>query len=206
MSKQLVIGVTGISRCGKNTFCDLLKAFLNAKGIKTETFSFAQQLRNETSDFLDENFGFNVWDSKDKEKFRPFLVWYANLKRQESKGQYFIDKLKHTLSLYKKEQVMLISDLRFKEFDYDELDFCKENGGVVVHISKYNIETANIQNDGPYIKAFDKPPNEFEAKNDPILKAASDYQIIWEDQGGKTENLLSHVTKFVDWLVEKKYI
>lgn len=204
-SKPLIIGVGGICRAGKNTFCDLLQKTLSEKGTKSIQLSFAQQLRNETSEFLDENFGLNVWDDTDKEKFRPFLVWYANLKRQSSRGLYFINKLRITMNLYK-ETVMLINDARFKEFEFDELDFVKENG-LVVHISKYKIVGYLEDNLGNPVKVFDDPPNEFEAKNDPIIKAAADYHVCWENVGKENlDKLQPHIDNFVTWLGKGRYI
>lgn len=200
MNKPLVIGVAGISRCGKNTFCDLLKKELEARDEEVCNLSFALSLREETESFLKNHFNFNVWLDTDKEKFRPFLIWFSNLKREQTNGRYFIDKLNQKLLPLKDSEIIFtISDLRFaKNFEYDELDFVKEYG-LVVHIRKYKMRESAI-------KIFDLPPNEFEAKNDPILKSAADYLIEWQDQDGKIENLKPHVDKFVDWLVENKYI
>lgn len=206
MQKSLLISCTGLASSGKNTFCDLLQKRLKENlNIDILQLSFAEQLRNDVGPFLKEKCDFDVWRNTDKDKFRPLLVWYGNLKRSQTFGKYFIDKVKVKFDIYKSEQSLLgkpgiatVSDLRFE----DELEYCKSEG-VVVHISKYKILSKNA----PNTKIFTSPPNEFEAKNDPILKQASDYQICWEHQ--ENENLLNlnnYVESFITWLIQNKYL
>lgn len=208
MNKPFIIGISGISRSGKNTFCDLVCKTLNEKYQKlTAQMSFAHQLRLETANFLSQRFSFDVWSDKDKSKFRPFLVWYANLKREESKGRYFIDKFKEKVKVFEgTNHIIFINDLRFKQFEYDELDYVKEHG-VLVHVSKYKI-TGHLQDDlGNPVKVFDDPPNEFEAKNDPIIKAAADYKLEWIDVGkDNLDKLQPYIDNFVSWLSEKGHL
>lgn len=207
--KPLVIGVSGISRSGKNTFCDMLRRSLKERHIEVCNLSFAHALREDVEDFLKNHFNFNVWLDVDKEKFRPFLVWYANLKRKNTNGQYFIDKLKEKLySLKDSEFIFTISDLRFapQNYRYDELNFCQQYGPIV-HIRKYKIDTELGNGLGDFIKVFDEPPNEFEAQNDPIIRSAADYNIEWLDLGKENlDKLQPHIDDFIDWLVKKEYI
>lgn len=206
MQKSLLISCTGFASSGKNTFCDLFqKQLKNKLGLETLQLSFAEQLRTDVSSFLKDKCFFDVWKETDKDQFRPLLVWYGNLKRSQTFGHYFIDKVKDKFDIYKKDQSLLnktsigaVSDLRFE----DELDFCKSEG-VVVHISKYKILSKNA----PYTKIFTTPPNEFEAKNDPILKRASDYQVCWEHQeGGDLSGLNVYAEDFLNWLIENKHL
>lgn len=201
MNKPLLISVSGISRSGKNTFCDLLETILLQKyNLKCKHLSFAKQLRKDTEFYLMREFGFDVWDNKDKEKFRPFLVWYANLKRQNSKGLYFIEKLSkeiENLTIFD-AQVLLLSDLRFAENEYDEVDFCRQNGPIL-HITKYSLDSVGR-------KVYDTPPNEFESSNDPKIKSMSDYQIEWSEVGrGNTRLLIPYVDGFIEWLKNANY-
>jgi hypothetical protein len=206
MQKPLLISCTGLASSGKNTFCDLIQKQLKDEfGTDVLQLSFAEQLRNDVGPFLQEKFDFDVWNNKDKDKFRPLLVWFGNLKRSQTFGRYFIDKVKDKFDIYKNAESLLgkrgiatISDLRFE----DELEYCKSEG-VVVHISKYKLPDP----ERPDIKWFDFPPNEFEAKNDPILKQASDYQVCWEHQeNGDLSSLNVYVEAFVKWLIQEKHL
>lgn len=212
MNKPLLISCSGLSRSGKNTFCDLVQVEIQKRfNLKCCQLSFAYQIRLDTQDFL-EKCGFDVWSSVNKELFRPVLTWYGKTRRYQSQGQFFINKVKNDLEIKRTGgyyKIFLLSDLRFKEFEYDELDFCKENG-IVVHLSKYKTISSTlihpITNEPATItsgKILDLPPNELEAKNDPILKQNTDYLIEWENQNGNTENLKPHIDKFVNWLSEK---
>lgn len=199
MQKPFIVGVTGTARSGKNTFCDLLQQeLLDRLKISSSQLSFAYTLRQELEDFT-RYCGYSIWREEDKEKLRPLMVWYAGLKREDSKGMYFIDNLKKQVErLSSVYNVFLINDARFAAYEYDEADYCKENG-ILVHISKYRLPDPERSD----IKWFDTPPNSTEAYNDPKIKAKSDYQISWKHQDGDVGKLTPHITKFVDWLEPK---
>ena len=197
--KPLLISASSYSRGGKNTFCSLVSAELKTRfNIDAYQLSFAHQLRVDTQDFL-KKCGFDVWSDEDKEMFRPVLIWYASLKRKETNGRYFLDKTKEWMERTKhRYDVFLLSDLRFKQnSEYDELDWCLSSGPVV-HISKYKLING--------LKHFDTPPNQLEATNDPIIKAAATFRIEWEDSDGDTTKLDSHIKTFVNWLDQNKYL
>lgn len=205
--QPLVISVSGLARSGKSTFCDLVSKELTSRfKLKCCQLSFATPIRVDTQDFL-ARCGFDVWSSVNKERFRPVLIWYASLKRKQTNGRYFIEKLKQDLEIKSaggQYNIFLISDLRFAEYSpNDEIDYCLDVGPVV-HISKYQLVPYNMIGDcvdySDLIRQFDIPPNEFEAKNDPLIKEKSNYRIEWEDQDRRTENLKHYITEFIDWL------
>ena len=209
MTPPLVISAAGFAKSGKSTFCDLVSRELE-KRFKFHCcpLSFATTLRVDTQDFL-EKCGFDVWKDVNKELFRPVLIWYASLKRTQTKGQYFIERLKRDFEIKAGGgyfNAFLISDLRFAEYSpNDEIDFCKQNG-VVVHISRYKLALGTgSEESNNLIKHFDLPPNEFEAKNDPLIKERADYRLEWKNENGRVENLSSHITHFIDWL-EQNYL
>ena len=42
---QVMIGITGVARCGKDTFYSVLKKYLAEKNIKCERLAFADNLK-----------------------------------------------------------------------------------------------------------------------------------------------------------------
>ena len=70
-------------------------------------------------------------------------------------------------------------------------DYVKENG-IAIHLTKYKL-------DDKFHKIYSQPPNELEARNDPLVREAADYQIVWEDSRGDINKLQPHIIKFVDW-------
>lgn len=175
---MFIIGLSGLAGCGKNTFANLLEerlkqdSYFNKVPIIQE--SFAAQLRMEMFKPVKEAFGIDVYTENrpEKEKIRDLMITWAAIRRKESNGLYFVNKLKDRISVYDKG-VCIITDLRFKEFNYDELDFIKDNG-VAIHIEKYK----------PSKSGFEKyffPSNKSEELNDPIIRSLSNYSLFWPD-------------------------
>ena len=191
----LLISVCGLARSGKNTFCDLARKELeNRFNFNCCQLSFAEQLKKDVQNFMD-FCNLSISDNIQKELFRPFLSWYGDLRRKQSNGLYFLDIVRKQFEqLGDQYDCFFIPDLRYKFFEYDELDWCQKNG-VVVHLSKYTIPNPSQ----PNIKLFDSPPNELEAKNDPILKNAANYLIEWEHSDGNTNKLQPYIVDFVDF-------
>lgn len=194
--KFKLIGVAGLAGAGKNTFSTLLIEKFKSHGISYVEKSFAFYLREELAPILRENFGFDVWtqDRKKKEIFRNFLVLWAEMRRKMTSGCYFIKKLKQDLDRFTTytPSYVIVTDTRFKEYPYDEVDFIKQNG-VLVHISAYKEKNGE--------REFITPPNASEAKNDPIVRGSADYMISWPIVGKDNTSLLDkHVDDFFIWL------
>ncbi len=176
-----LIGVSGTARSGKNTYAQFLSAYLlkNSKlPLNIKEFSLAGCLKEECKQLVQETHRLDVFSEKteDKNVFRQTLVDYAEQKRRDSKGTYFIDKLKSQIWLWYERKhfsprsIAIITDVRFKEFEYDELDFVKKHG-ILIHLSRLN-ENGILP-----------PANDKERQNDPIIKLFSDFKILWRDLG-----------------------
>lgn len=170
-----IIAASGLARSGKDTISDCLaeeitKMFPNLS-VKRE--SLGSFLKDEMAGFLMEKFGKDIYtlDGKEKEKFRPLLVAYGYAKRLDTQGKYFTDLLQRKMEV-ENADVYIISDLRYADNEADELFWLKNQGGKLVHIKRYNIESGK--------KKFIKAPNEDEKRNDPLLEAGADYNIVWE--------------------------
>lgn len=197
-----VIGVAGNFRTGKDLFCDLfLKEQANEKAYK---LSIGDTIKWDCAFFLTSYCKVeNPFEPVNKEAIRPFWAWYSNYKRKQSNGSYFLDILKSKISYLSNHGVyttFLIPDVRFKEFEYDEMDFVKENG-ILIFIDKYTIESG-----GTII--YSPPANQFEATNTPVLRQNCDYHLKWvdcEDNPQKIEKFcMPEVKKFSKWL-ENEY-
>ncbi len=178
------IGCTGFARAGKDLFCNILSKQLKEKfDMNSQVYSLAYELKVDCKNFILENLGLDVFstDSKEKSIFRPLLVEYAQIKRNQTNGRYWLEKLHKRITgdvkcdkLFDvKRDIVIISDIRFNEFPHDEIYWVKhELQGKLVHISQYTI------NNG--IKKFNSPPNYMEELNDPKIKPCADYCIEWE--------------------------
>lgn len=203
------IGVGGLARTGKNLFCDIAtKQLMDNYGLRAKTYALAYALKKECEPFVKEKLGLDVFSEKteDKNIFRPMLVWYADVKRKQTKGRHWLELLEKHIEIDtnlekdsgKPVDVVLISDIRFAEYGNDEVHWIKnELNGKLIHLSKY---TWGFPTDGRYIKVindktkkiYTEPPNITESTNDPKVKAFADCRIEWEDIGYQYNKLLEN--------------
>ena len=212
--RNKVIGISGIAGCGKDLFFSLL-----SKRMQCKRFALADELKLETKDILLTNYGIDplVCNRKDKEKIRPFLIFHGGLRREQTNGRYWVEKLTPKIKTYLESEngpagssFAVVTDVRYDEKDKDEVHWLKEEvGGVLLHLSRYEEVVDRIDPKGMVSSAriFPPAPNEKERLNDPRLKEKADYILAWPSISGPPKfvehSLLSHVDRFVLWL--KKY-
>ena len=173
-----IIGISGVGRAGKDSFYRFASDFLKEEGITCGRWAFADELKKDLDGFITEKFGFSAFteNTDEKNKIRPLLVEYGKIRRKESKGQYWLNKIRETLLAPEGPQVRFITDLRFAEFGGgDELGFVKSNGGKIVHVERYM--------DKDFYGSYHvvEPANSEEEKNDPMIRKAADVQFRWHD-------------------------
>jgi hypothetical protein len=170
INKGLLIGLSGVARCGKGTFATLLTELAEREGYKVSTFALADVLKAELEPFFN-TFGTTAYetDTARKALIRPVLVAYGHEKRVISKGRYLIDKIEPAVKRKLKQgHVVLITDIRFNTSETDEVAWIKSLNGKLIHLERIDVN-GNIVG----------PANEEEARNDPAVKAASDVQVVW---------------------------
>lgn len=172
-----MIGLAGVAGAGKDTLFRYLKEEFKTKNIEAKRYSIADMIRADLEEEIRNNYGIDCWSPSPEEKeiIRPRLVEYGLQKREISNGKYFTDKLTQTIEEDRKniENLLpIITDIRYAEYKDDELQWVKNNNGISIHISRISIEN------GLTIRP---PANEFEEKNDPILKEESDLRFTFWD-------------------------
>lgn len=204
MNLNKYIGVSGVARSGKNLFCDIATDLLDEHGIKSRTFSLAFYLKADCAQFLMEKVGVDVWSEKteDKNIFRPFLIWYGSLKRKQSGGRYWIEKLDADLKRSTAD-VNFISDIRFAAHANDEVSWIKhELGGTLIHLSKFHYEGDDR------IKIYTPPACEDELINEPHLKEQCHYEVDWEHTNSHVDEARKnpHLRKLVGEIIHRMSI
>ena len=183
-----IIAVSGVARVGKDTIADgLVSVLLDMNpSFKILRTSFANQLKSEAADFIQDKFNIDVFsaEGKDKEVIRPILVGVGQARRAQTQGRHWINLVEKEIQ-FERPDITIISDLRFAEETADELQWLQEKNGKLIHISRFKLNNGK--------KEFVKPPNADEKRNDPLLKKAADFLISWPDS--KDEAELKQMTK-----------
>jgi hypothetical protein len=167
-----MIGITGVARCGKDTFYSILKKYLEEKNIKSERLALADDLKKELNDFTKEKFKIDLFkcDGQDKELVRPLMVAYGKCRRVQSEGKHWTSQLEPKIKdLLKNNIIPIITDVRYIEYKDDEYAWLKSHNGILIHLSRK-------LDDGSLV-----PPANIEEKaNDNKLKAVADFTICWD--------------------------
>jgi hypothetical protein len=209
----LVVGLSGLAGAGKDLFCQLLIKTLASQGYGTaKRYALADALKAETRQFMIDAYGIDInhCSREQKDLIRPFLVAHGGIRRAMSKGKHWTNKLSNIID-NDQPRIAIVTDVRYDQYPEDELFWLKNKlNGVFVHISMYWFEDDTL--DYPrvnQVKKFIQPPNEHEAKNDPLLQNQADYRVVWEKTKGVTQDeindkLMPHLFKFVDYLVVER--
>lgn len=173
MQKFKIIAISGVGRAGKDSFFRFASEYLNSQGVTTGRWAFADELKRDMDDFIQEKFGFSAFteNTDEKSKVRPLLVEYGRIRRNDSRGQHWLKTIEPSILAEEGPQVRFITDLRFAKYgETDELNFIKKNGGSVIHIQRYSVH-GFVQ----------EPANKEEEVNDPLIRWAADLRFQWTD-------------------------
>jgi len=168
----MIVGLCGLARSGKDSFFSFIEDIpLNEK--PNIRLAFADKLKEELDLFLRASFGISAFskETEDKEVIRPILVAYGMQKRYVSNGLYWIEKIESEINRFQDEYNYFITDVRFP----NEVLKIKDMGGICIYINR----SGNL------------PPNEEEAKNDPLIRDMCEFEFSWNDfsETSKVENL-----------------
>ena len=158
-----IIAIAGNARCGKDTLGKHICSLLNEYGINASTYSFADELKRETDDFLKQTLGISAYTNDDEEKaiIRPFLVCWGTDVRRKLNPTIWVDKVFERI---KDNEVAIITDLRFE----NELNFVKDHGGSVIYLSRMT-----------EIGYVIPPANEYERDNNALISQKADSNFTW---------------------------
>lgn len=173
MHNKTIIGISGFARSGKDTFAKLLAERLEMDKVKTTILSFAFSLKADIDTFCLSKINISAFTEETdlKSKIRPILIAYGACQRSTSNGTYWLEKIKPEIDLFFNNggNVVIVPDLRFKEYSFDEYDFIRSyESNLVLTISKTNAD--GTQNE---------PAHESESRNFPFFLQNSDLNVNW---------------------------
>lgn len=154
MSNPLVIGFGFTARCGKDF---AVKQVLAAYPETAQRVAFADALKSDLDQWLQQHLGISAWteDPSEKEIIRPILVAYGEARRKQ-------DPLCWVKRAYNRldpiREIICISDVRYP----NEARAIKERGGYIVNIA---------------VSGFVPFVNESEKLNAPACVRMADYMV-----------------------------
>jgi hypothetical protein len=158
---NMIIGISGYARSGKDTFGLSLQRVLKTFKIKSKVNAFANVLKQDLDSFLIKKFNISAFTKNDEEKFliRPILVAYGESKRMQNPN-YWIEQIKEK----SKNNLTIVTDVRYE----NEARWIIENNGFLIHLKRQ-------KSDGSFVEA----PNPQEAKNNPKVSELASLEVTW---------------------------
>lgn len=188
-----LIGIAGVAGSGKDTFGKIIGDVFENSGGKVNYLSFAAKLKAEVSEISKKLYDIDPINCTREEKnlIRPLLLAHGAIMREKTQGQYWIEGVKNLII---ENNINIITDVRFCEYECDEVDWIQSNGGIVVHITRFFEENGQ--------RIYILPDNEYERRNDKILKSKANYSFSWPTNISKQKK---HSEKFFKWLVKNYF-
>lgn len=163
MNTNIIIGLSGHGRSGKDTFCRIAQNFLSKKKVAAARVAFADELKKDLDQLCRHKIGCSAFteDSTQKALIRPLLVAYGTDVIRKMDENWWIERLEKKLPLYFGQEIIpIVTDVRYP----NEMEWIQnEHNGVCIHITKKGQGPANAE----------------ERKNNSILKKQADYRIMW---------------------------
>jgi len=159
-----MIGISGLARSGKDTLAKHLAEIIKSNlGVEVKILSFADRIKWQMKDVINDHYGISPYteDTAEKEIIRDILVCHGETMKKLHGETIWADLIIDNINKNKEKFFPIISDVRF-DFEAERV---KEEGGSVIHISKID----------------NKPPNDIEAKNDPLVRAVSNLTHTWPE-------------------------
>ena len=157
-----MIGISGLARSGKDTLANNFSEIISEDwGLNVKIFSFADEIKRQSDDFIKNNYKISAFseDTKEKEIIRDFLVCHGETMKKINSNTIWADIIIKKIKESNEKFFPIITDVRF-DFEAKRV---QEVDGQIVHIEKIG----------------NKPPNDIEAKNDPLVKKESDLCHSW---------------------------
>ena len=188
-----LIGIAGVAGSGKDTFAEIIKKVFESNGFEVNCLSFAKKLKEEVAEVSKSMYGIDTTNCTREEKnlVRPLLLAHGAIMREKTKGQYWINGIKDLVS---DDKINIITDVRFCEYECDEVDWIQSNNGIVVHITRFFEENGE--------RIYISPDNEYEKRNDKTLKNKANYSFCWPTDISKQKK---YSEKFFKWLVKNYF-
>lgn len=179
MNAPMIIGLTGLARCGKDTFCKYAREYLKTNNFESQRLAFADELKKDVDAFLIEKLGISAFTevTEEKEIIRPMLTTWGTEIMRKKDDLHWVKKVEKIINENQKNKIVsIVTDIRFP----NEIEYIHKIGGKIIHLTMIG----------------NKPANDYERENDPLLRKNADCLVEWEKYGDDAlEKCIGHVEK-----------
>ena len=179
MNVPMIIGLTGLARCGKDTFCKYAREYLKSNNYESQRLAFADELKKDVDAFLIEKLGISAFTevTEEKEIIRPMLTTWGTEIMRKKDDLHWVKKVEKIINENQKNKIVsIVTDIRFP----NEIEYIHKIGGKIIHLTMIG----------------NKPANDYERENDPLLRKNADCLVEWEKYGDDAlEKCIGHVEK-----------
>lgn len=173
-----IFGISGAAGSGKDTLFETLNEILNEQSIKSKRLSFGDFIKKELYHFLLDAYHVDIYTCSREEKnaIRSIIIEHGKIRRARTNGLAYISQLDNYLKYLPQDDIFFITDVRFKQYEFDEVDYIKSKNGTLIYLCKTDKMGNKIS-----------PTIPLEIENDPKLISLAKYFISWPDGLSKDE-------------------
>ena len=152
METPTIIGLAGVARSGKDTFCAALRSHLEDEyNLKSERIAFADCMKSDLNKLLLEKTGISAFtkNPNEKEFIRPILVCYGTQIMRKINPNHWLDKVEKKIENNIENNIIsIITDIRFE----NELTWLYRKKALTIFIERAGINPANQDELNNYLK------------------------------------------------------
>lgn len=209
---KAIIGIAGLAGDGKDSVCKILESYFNSRTKNLFCrVSLADALKKDCLSACSELYGINPvrCSREQKEKIRDLLVFYGKIMRNKTSGKHWTQQAEKTIKQItqrEKEGIFCIPDIRYAEFEHDEVQWLKSfKNSYLIYIKKYTMEPNPFCgfDTNNQIKKYSVPVNDQEAHHAPLVEKLADYVIEWQDCSPRKPEQDDNCVKAVYYVAKK---
>ena len=100
MNAPMILGLTGLARCGKDTFCKYARDYLKSNNYESKRLAFADELKKDVDAFLIEKLGISAFTevTEEKEIIRPMLTTWGTEIMRKKDDLHWVKKVEEVIN------------------------------------------------------------------------------------------------------------
>ena len=174
-NQNLILGIAGKKRVGKNSLANIFLDIFAAKNIYAKQYAFADELKKELDPLFLINAGVSAFteDPTEKELIRGVLIEYGTGFWRKKDPDHWIKRLEQNINAAI-PHIVIVTDVRFAS---NEAPWVKKNGGKLIYLDR-------LDDSGKFFP----PAGKDEEENNPKLMNQADFIKVWNNFSNSSDS------------------